>query len=61
MPINKNDPQYKQRVAVAEKIAKEIEHSVATNSHVAEERIIDNVGEDDGVDEEEVRHNPAFL
>jgi PAB1-binding protein PBP1 len=53
MPINKNDPQYKQRVAVADKIAKEIEHSVVTNSHVAEERIIDNVGGDDGVDEEE--------
>ncbi len=53
MPINKNDPQYKQRVAAADKIAKEIEHSVATNSHVAEERIIDNVGGDDGVDEEE--------
>jgi PAB1-binding protein PBP1 len=40
-------------VAVADKIAKEIEHSVATNSHVAEERITDNVGGDDGVDEEE--------
>ncbi|KAE9375583.1 hypothetical protein N431DRAFT_463661 [Stipitochalara longipes BDJ] len=53
MPINKNDPQYKQKVAAADKIAREIEHSVATNSHVAEERIIDNVGGDDGVDEEE--------
>jgi PAB1-binding protein PBP1 len=53
MPINKNDPQYNRRAAEADKIAKEIEHSVATNSHVAEERIIDNVGGVDGVDEEE--------
>ena len=53
MPINKSDPQYKQKAAAADKIAREIEHSVPTNSHVAEERIIDNVGGDDGVDEEE--------
>jgi PAB1-binding protein PBP1 len=53
MPINKNDPQYKQKAAAADKIAREIEHNVPTNPHVAEERIIDNVGGDDGVDEEE--------
>lgn len=51
--IDKNHPQYKQRLAEAEKKAREIERSVATNSHVAEERIADNVGSEDGVDEED--------
>jgi PAB1-binding protein PBP1 len=40
-------------MAAAEKIAREIEHTVPTNSHVAEERITDNVGGDDDVDEED--------
>jgi len=52
--IDKSHPDYKQRLAVAERKAREIERSVATNSHVAEERITDNVGgEDNGVDEED--------
>lgn len=36
--INKNDPQYAQRAARAEKIAREIESSSALNAHVREER-----------------------
>lgn len=51
--IDKSHPQYKQRLAEADKKAREIERSAATNSHVAEERITDNVGGDDGVDEED--------
>ena len=50
--IDKSHPQYKQRLADAEKKAREIERSVANNSHVAEERITDNV-HGDGVDEED--------
>ena len=52
--IDKSHPQYKQRLAEAEKKAREIERSAATNSHVAEERVADNVGGDDnGLDEED--------
>ena len=51
--IDKSHPQYKQRVAEAERKAREIERSAATNSHVAEERITDNVDGADGEDEEE--------
>lgn len=52
--IDKSHPQYKQRVAEAEKKAREIERSAATNSHVAEERVADNVtGEENGPDEED--------
>ena len=52
--IDKSHPDYKQRLAVAERKAREIERSLATNAHVAEERITDNVGgEDNGVDEED--------
>jgi PAB1-binding protein PBP1 len=52
--IDKNHPQYKQRLADADKKAREIERSVATNSHVAEERIADNFGgKDNGMDEED--------
>jgi hypothetical protein len=36
--IDRSDPQYAQRAARAEKIAREIEASSATNSHVREER-----------------------
>ena len=49
----KNHPQYKQRVADADKKAKEIMSKAAFNSHVAEERVQDNVGGEDGVDEED--------
>jgi PAB1-binding protein PBP1 len=52
--IDKNHPQYKQRVAEAERKAREIERSAATNSHVEEERVTDNVtGGDIGGDEED--------
>lgn len=52
--IDKSHPQYKQRLAEADKKAREIERSVATNSHVAEERIADNLNaNDNGVDEED--------
>jgi len=51
--IDKSHPEYQRRLAEADKKAKEIERSVVTNSHVAEERIKDHVGGDDGVDEED--------
>ncbi|KAI5862420.1 hypothetical protein GGS23DRAFT_99702 [Durotheca rogersii] len=52
--IDKNHPQYKERVAAAEKKAREIERSVAGTAHVAEERVMDYAGGDDaGVDEED--------
>jgi PAB1-binding protein PBP1 len=51
--INKNHPQYKQRLADADRKAREIERSTATNSHVAEERIKDNLTTGDNGDEED--------
>ena len=42
--IDKSHPQYQERLLAAEKKAKEIERSVATTSHVAEERIMDYIG-----------------
>ena len=51
--INKNDPQYAERAARAEKIAREIEGSSATNSHVREERASYNPLDDQGLDEED--------
>lgn len=53
--IDKNHPQYKQRLAEADRKAREIERSVANNSHVAEERIVDNLAaeENGGLDEED--------
>ena len=52
--IDKNHPQYKQRLADAEKKAREIERSMASNPHVAEERITDHVStEDNRLDEED--------
>jgi PAB1-binding protein PBP1 len=51
--IDKNHPQYKQRMAEADKKAKEIINKAAFNSHVAEERVQDNAGGEDGVDEED--------
>jgi PAB1-binding protein PBP1 len=52
--IDRSHPNYKDRVAVAERKAREIEHSSAATSHVAEERIMDHVGGDDqGGDEED--------
>lgn len=52
--IDKSHPQYKERMAAAEKKAREIERSTASTAHVAEERVMDFTGGDDaGVDEEE--------
>lgn len=52
--IDKSHPQYKERVAAAEKKAKEIERSTAATAHVAEERVMDHAGGDDmGGNEEE--------
>ncbi|KAI2468312.1 hypothetical protein F4781DRAFT_443689 [Annulohypoxylon bovei var. microspora] len=52
--IDKSHPQYKERVAAAEKKAREIERSAATTAHVAEERVMDHAGgEDAGGDEED--------
>ena len=52
--IDKSHPQYKQRLVEAEKKAREIERSTATNSHIAEERITDNINKGDaGGDEED--------
>lgn len=52
--IDRSHPQYKQRLAEADRKAKEIERSMATNSHVAEERITDNLkASSNGLDEED--------
>ncbi|KAI1107420.1 hypothetical protein F4804DRAFT_339996 [Jackrogersella minutella] len=52
--IDKSHPQYKERVAAAEKKAREIERSAASTAHVAEERVMDHAGgEDAGGDEED--------
>nr|POF16495.1 uncharacterized protein c21b10.03c [Quercus suber] len=50
--INRNDPQYKQREAVAAKLAREIEGSTPANAHIAEERTKD-AERTDGLDEED--------
>ncbi|KAH6683218.1 hypothetical protein B0J14DRAFT_647440 [Halenospora varia] len=52
--INKHHPDYEKRMAYATKKAREIESSAATNSHVAEERVRDNVSaQANGLDEED--------
>lgn len=45
--IDKSHPQYKERLAAAERKAREIERSAPTTAHVAEERVMDFVGGDD--------------
>jgi PAB1-binding protein PBP1 len=50
--IDKSHPNHKQRMAEADKKAREIMNNTAFNSHVAEERIKDHAGGEDGVDEE---------
>lgn len=42
--INKNHPQFRERMAAAERKAKEIERSAPATAHVAEERVMDFVG-----------------
>lgn len=52
--IDKSHPDYNKKYAEADRKAREIENSVANNSHVAEERIVDNLTVDDsGVTEED--------
>ncbi|EXK49052.1 hypothetical protein FOXG_00960 [Fusarium oxysporum f. sp. lycopersici 4287] len=51
--IDKNHPEYRERIAAADRKAREIERSAPTTAHVAEERIMDYVGGDDGGDEED--------
>lgn len=52
--IDRSHPKYQQRLAEADKLARDIENSVATNSHIAEERITDNLTADNsGRDEED--------
>ena len=51
--INKNHPQYRERIAAAERKAREIERSAAATSHVAEERVMDYVGGKGQADENE--------
>lgn len=50
--IDKSHPQYKQRLADADRKAREIERSVTNNAHVAEERITDNLTGDGGDEED---------
>ncbi|QUC21079.1 uncharacterized protein UV8b_05322 [Ustilaginoidea virens] len=42
--INKTHPQFRERMAAADKKAKEIERSVPATAHVAEERVMDYIG-----------------
>ncbi|CAK7230378.1 poly(A)-binding protein binding protein [Sporothrix curviconia] len=53
--IDRSHPQYSERVARADRAAREIERSAPTTAHVAEERVMDFVGGDDqgGGDEED--------
>ncbi|KAL2127780.1 hypothetical protein VTI74DRAFT_10175 [Chaetomium olivicolor] len=51
--IDRSHPQYKERLAAAERKAREIERSVPTTAHVAEERVMDFAGGDDQRDEED--------
>ncbi|KAJ4378586.1 poly(A)-binding protein binding protein [Didymella sp. IMI 355093] len=51
--INRSDPEYAKRAARADRIAREIESSTATNSHIREERASYNPSEDQGLDEED--------
>jgi len=51
--IDKSHPQYAQRMAAADKKAREIERSAAATSHVAEERVVDFAGGNDQEADEE--------
>ncbi|KAH8897776.1 hypothetical protein GQ53DRAFT_450566 [Thozetella sp. PMI_491] len=51
--IDRSHPQYKERMAAAERKAREIERSTTNNAHIAEERIMDFVGGKDNGDEED--------
>lgn len=52
--IDKSHPQYRERMAAADRKAREIEGSQAATAHVAEERVMDFIGgQDDAVNEED--------
>jgi PAB1-binding protein PBP1 len=53
--IDKNHPQYHERVTAADRKAREIEGSLPVTSHVAEERVMNHTGanNDDKGDEED--------
>lgn len=51
--INRSHPQYRERIAAAEKKAREIERSVASTAHVAEERVMDYVAGSEPNDDNE--------
>lgn len=53
--IDRSRPDYNERVARAERLARKIEGSTATSAHAAEERVVDHAigGAEDGLDEEE--------
>lgn len=52
--IDRSRPDYNEKVARAEKLARRIEGSTAHSAHAAEERVVDHVGgADDGLDEED--------
>ncbi|CAK7236003.1 poly(A)-binding protein binding protein [Sporothrix eucalyptigena] len=56
--IDRSHPQYSERLAVAERAAREIEKSAPTTAHVAEERVMDFVGgEDQGAGDEEDKYS----
>ncbi|KAI2631845.1 hypothetical protein GGR54DRAFT_2368 [Hypoxylon sp. NC1633] len=55
--IDKSHPQYKERVAAAERKAREIERSAAATAHVAEERVMDYTGGNDAGGDEEDKYS----
>ncbi|XWW98307.1 hypothetical protein V2A60_006307 [Cordyceps javanica] len=55
--INKNHPQYRERIAAADRKAREIERSAPTTAHVAEERVMDYNGSGGGDDNEEDKYS----
>ncbi|ATY59082.1 PAB1 binding [Cordyceps militaris] len=55
--INKSHPQYRERIAAAERKAREIERSAPTTAHVAEERVMDYNGPSGGDDTEEDKYS----
>ncbi|KAJ8126904.1 hypothetical protein O1611_g6734 [Lasiodiplodia mahajangana] len=55
--IDKSHPQYKERLAKAEKAAKEIEGSATTTAHHAEERQMNFAGGDDAGEDEEEKYS----
>ncbi|SPO05710.1 related to PBP1 - Pab1p interacting protein [Cephalotrichum gorgonifer] len=55
--IDKAHPQYKERMAAADRKAREIEKSAAVTSHVAEERVMDFAGGDDRNGDEEDKYS----